>query len=123
MILVDTSVWVDHLRKGDQVLARLLDATQVLSHPFIVGELALGDLRQGDLILKTLQDLPRAIVASPEEVLHFIETSALAGSGIGYVDAHLLAATQLTADAVLWTRDKQLLNVAERLGLAASPSS
>ena len=123
MILVDTSVWVDHLRKGDQVLARLLDATQVLSHPFIVGELALGDLRQRDLILRTLQDLPQAVVASPGEVLHFIDRHALAGSGAGYVDAHLLAASQLTAGATLWTRDKQLHGIAERLGLAARVST
>lgn len=123
MILVDTSVWVDHLRKGDQVLARLLDATQVLSHPFIVGELALGDLRQRDLILRTLQDLPQAVVGSPDEVLHFIDHYTLAGSGIGYVDAHLLAATRLTAGVILWTRDKQLQSVAERLGLAARVST
>ncbi len=120
MILTDTSVWVDHLRKGDRALAKLLDASRVLIHPVIVGELALGVLHQRELILETLQNLPSAVVASPVEVLHFIEAGALAGSGIGYVDAHLLAATKLTAGARLWTRDKPLFGVAEQLGLAAS---
>jgi hypothetical protein len=119
VILADTSVWVDHLRKGDQRLAKLLDAAEVLIHPFIVGELALGVMRQRDLILETLHNLPSAMVASPAEALHFIEANALAGSGIGYVDAHLLAATKLTAGARLWTRDKPLFAVAERLGLGA----
>ncbi len=121
MILVDTSVWVDHLRKGEPALARLLDTAQVLAHPFVIGELALGILRQRDLILATLQDLPQAALASQQEVLHFIDAHQLSGAGIGYVDAHLLAATRLTAGARLWTGDKRLLEVAERLGLAASP--
>ena len=120
MILVDTSVWVDHLRKGDQALARLLDSGMVLAHPFVIGELALGNLRQYDFILTALQDLPRAVVATQQEVLHFVAQHTLAGAGIGYVDAHLLAALRLTAGATLWTRDKRLLGVAQRLDLAAS---
>lgn len=119
MILVDTSVWVDHLRVGDKTLAGLLDRGSVLAHAFVIGELALGDLRQRDLVLATLQDLPQASVATDREVLHFIGQHALFGLGIGYVDAHLLAAVRLTAGTALWTRDKRLLGVADRLGLAA----
>jgi predicted nucleic acid-binding protein len=119
VILVDTSIWVDHLRKADPDLKRQLDATQVLAHPFIIGELALGILRQRDIILAALRDLPQATVASDHEVLEFIEAQKLSGSGIGYVDAHLLAATKLSSDAVLWTRDRRLREVAEAMGLAA----
>lgn len=118
MILLDTSVWVDHLRVGDKDVANLLVSGHVLAHPFVVGELALGNLRQRQAILSSLQDLSQTSIATDREVLHFIERHALAGLGIGYVDAHLLAATQLTAGALLWTRDKNLLRVAERLGLA-----
>ena len=121
MILVDTSVWIDHLRRGDKRLAGLLDAGGILSHAFVIGELALGDLRHRDLVLATLQDLPQAGVATDREVLHFIGRHALFGLGIGYVDAHLLASVRLTAGATLWTRDKRLLGVAKRLGLAADP--
>jgi len=117
MILIDTSVWVDHLRAGDEVVAALLDSGRVLAHPFVIGELALGHLRQRQTILSALQDLPAASVAADAEVLLFIERHALAGLGIGYVDAHLLAATRLTAGSTLWTRDQRLSDVAERLGL------
>jgi len=121
VILVDTSVWVDHLRSADDVLAHLLNAGQVVMHPFIVGELALGSLRRRDLILQTLQDLQQVDVATQQEVLHFIGRYGLFGRGIGYVDAHLLASIRLTAGVSLWTRDKRLLAVAEPLGLAAKP--
>ncbi len=96
MILVDTSVWVDHLRFGDEALAGLLETGRVLVHPFVIGELALGNLRQRHVILGYLRDLPQVAVASSGEVLQFIERHDLAGLGIGYVDAHLLATTQLT---------------------------
>jgi len=119
VILVDSSVWVDHLRKGDAILARLLNAARVLAHPFVVGELALGSLRQRESILATLQNLPQAIVARDAEVLRFINQQALHSVGIGYVDAHLLASVRLTAGGSLWTRDKRLHAVAGRLGLAA----
>ncbi len=118
MILIDTSVWIDHLRSGNSTLARLLSAGQVLAHPFVIGELALGNLRQRQLIRDTLGDLPRTTVASNDEVLHFIGRHRLFESGIGYVDTHLLAAAQLMAGATLWTRDKRLHAVANRLGLA-----
>ena len=116
MILIDTSVWVDHLRASDEMVAVLLEAGRVLAHPFVIGELALGHLRQRRTILSALQDLPRACVATDAEVLLFIERHALTGVGIGYVDAHLLAATRLTTGSALWTRDKRLSGVAERLG-------
>ncbi len=121
MILVDTSVWVDHLRHGDERLAALLEREGVLMHPFVIGELALGHLRQRDLIVTSLQDLPQARVAADDEVLRFIGERRLFGLGIGYVDAHLLAAARLAAGATLWTRDARLLGAARRLGLAEGP--
>jgi predicted nucleic acid-binding protein len=119
VILVDTSVWVDHLRVGDRLLAAALNGGGVLGHPFVIGELALGELRQRQLVLGSLVDLPQAIVASDQEILHFIDQNALFGQGIGYVDAHLLTACRLTGGATLWTRDKRLYAAAEQLGLAA----
>lgn len=117
MILVDSSVWVDHLRTGDTALAGLLDETNVLVHPFVVGELACGNLRRRGEVLALLSDLPQAHHASDHEVLYFIERHRLMGLGIGYVDAHLLASVSLTDAARLWTRDKRLSNVAQRLKL------
>lgn len=118
MILADTSIWIDHLRAGDEALAGLLEAGAVLAHPHIIGELALGHLSQRGVVLGALSDLPQAEVAADIEVLHFIEQHALFGQGIGYVGAHLLAATRLSAGATLWTRDRRLHAVADRLGLA-----
>ncbi len=119
MILVDTSVWINHLRAADERLAVLLDAREVLGHPFVIGEVALGNLPHRDVVLRELRDLPQAAVTTDEEVLDLIERQALFGRGIGYVDAHLLAAVRLTADAKLWTRDRRLQTVAAELGLAA----
>jgi predicted nucleic acid-binding protein len=118
LILVDTSVWIDHLQRGDAVLAELLNAGRVLTHPFVIGELALGHLRQRAVILGALAALPRAEVAQEAEVLHFIDLKILFGRGIGYVDVHLLAAVRLTAGAELWTKDNRLNQVADELGLA-----
>jgi predicted nucleic acid-binding protein len=120
VILVDTSIWVDHLRAGNPALRRLLDSSLVLAHSFVTGELALGNLRHRARVLGALHALPQASVAADREVLHFIEQQALYGLGIGYVDAHLLAAVRLTPGATLWTRDKRLHTVAVRLGLAMS---
>jgi predicted nucleic acid-binding protein len=119
VILVDSSVWVDHLRSDDRTLVRLLENAQVLAHPFVIGELALGNIRQRSNLLDQLQDLPRASVASDRDVLQFIERHELFGLGIGYVDVHLLAAVRLTFNASLWTRDKRLLTVANHLGVAS----
>ena len=122
MILVDTSVWIDHLRHGDMELTRLLNTGQVLTHRFVVGELALGCLLNRDTILSTLQNLPQVCIASDEEVLHYIENQSLFGTGIGYIDAHLLASVQLSPGALLWTRDKRLLAESVRLGLCVNMS-
>ncbi|MDZ7663014.1 type II toxin-antitoxin system VapC family toxin [Thiohalophilus sp.] len=118
MILVDTSVWVDHLRVGDATLEELLNHTRVLMHPFVLGELACGNLRNRGEVLQLLGDLPQATVASDAEVLFFIERHMLMGRGIGYVDAHLLAAVTLAGSTQLWTRDKRLRATAETLNLA-----
>ncbi|MEO8117772.1 MAG: type II toxin-antitoxin system VapC family toxin [Rhodoferax sp.] len=120
MILVDTSIWIDHLRAGDERLARRLDDGKVLAHPFVTGELALGNLRNRDAVLGALQDLPQANVATEAEVLRFIAEKSLFGMGIGYIDAHLLAAVLLTPGSLLWTRDKRLLTASTRLGVAAN---
>lgn len=120
MILVDTSVWIDHLRRGNSELSRLLEATQVMAHPFVVGEMACGNLVNRVEVLQLLGDLPAATVASDSEVLFFIDRHRLMGRGIGYIDAHLLAAVSLTAHARLWTRDRRLAAVAGELGLAYS---
>ena len=118
MILVDTSVWIDHLRAGDKELQALLNTGQVLMHPFILGELACGNLRNRNEVLTLLNNLPRAPVANDHEVLLFIERHSLMGRGIGYIDAHLLASVALCAPARLWTRDKRLAAIAGVLGLA-----
>jgi predicted nucleic acid-binding protein len=118
LILVDTSVWIDHLRTNNLLLARLLDSGRVLTHPFVIGELALGAMRQREAVLAALSDLPRAEMANDVEVLSFIDRQALFGRGVGYVDVHLLAAVRLTAGAELWTKDNRLRRVAEELGVS-----
>ncbi len=120
MILVDTSVWIDHLRHGDVELIRHLNAGQVLTHRFVIGELALGSLQNRNIVLSTLQNIPQVTVASDEEVLHFIQNQSLFGTGIGYIDAHLLAAVRLTPGVLLWTRDKRLLAESARLGMCVN---
>ena len=118
MILIDTTVWVDHLRDGDAELVRILERGQALAHPWVTGELALGRLRDRACILRLLDQLPQATLATAGELLGFIERHELFGLGIGYVDAQLLASTVLTEDAKLLTRDRQLHAAAERLSLA-----
>jgi predicted nucleic acid-binding protein len=118
MILVDTSIWIGHLRSNNTVLASLLNSTMVLTHPYVIGELALGNLRQRKTVVTALSDLPHANVATDREVLHFIDRYALFGKGIGYIDTHLLATARLTTGVQLWTDDNKLRHVAEELGLA-----
>ena len=117
MILVDTSVWVEHLRRGLSHLATLLQEGSVLIHPWVIGELACGNLRNCADVLELLQGLPAAIVASDGEVLLLIEREQLMGRGIGYVDAHLLASAKLS-HAQLWTQDRRLAALAKERGLA-----
>jgi len=121
MVLVDTSVWIDHLRCKESQLVNLLQNNQVLGHPFVRGELALGSLPQRQNILGWLDNLPQASVAFADEINPFIETHSLFGLGIGLVDVRVLASTYLTVNAKLWTRDKRLLAVATRLNVAYTP--
>ena len=120
MILVDTSVWVDHLRHGNAALAARLDTGEVLTHPFVIGELACGGARRRREILASLATLPQAPVASHDEVLAFVDAQKLSGSGIGWIDAHLLASTRLSG-VNLWTLDRSLAAAAHRLGILAEP--
>lgn len=117
MILVDTSIWIDHLRTGDPQLVALLQEGNVLGHPWVTGELALASLSRRTEVLGLLHNLPQATVATHVEVLTLIDHDRLFGLGIGYVDAHLLASTRLSADARLWTRDKRLHATAVQLEL------
>jgi len=117
LILVDTSVWVDHLRSGVPVLANLLQEGEVLIHPWVIGEIACGNLRNRQQVLDLLLGLPTALVASDSEVLLLIERGNLMGRGIGYVDAHLLAAAKLS-HCDLWTQDRRLAALAQEQGLA-----
>jgi predicted nucleic acid-binding protein len=123
VILVDTSIWVEHLRGGDRVLVDLLERSAVVGHPWVTGELALGHLRGRSEILRLLGQLPQATVATAAELLAFIDRHELFGLGIGYVDAQLLAATRLTGTARLWTLDRRLAAAAERLGAAYTPEA
>jgi predicted nucleic acid-binding protein len=119
VILADTSVWIGHFREHDFRLAALLNSGRVLMHPFVLGELAMGSLASRAQILADLHALPAIGAAMEDEVLGFIERQHLFGLGIGYVDAHLLAAVRLASGARLWTLDKRLASAAGRLGLAA----
>ena len=119
MVLADTSIWIDHFRRGDFRLSELLERGDVVMHPFIIGELLLGQVPRIAGIIDDLNVLPKAIVASADEILNFISARKLPGSGIGYVDAHLLAAAALTQETSVWTRDKRLLAAAQSLSLAA----
>lgn len=117
MILVDTSVWLDHFRRSDPDLMEALDSALVLMHPFILGELASGDLKRRTEVLSLMSKLPQAAMATDDEALEFIDRRRLMGRGIGYIDVHLLASVVLTGTAKLWTRDKRLSVVADDLAL------
>src|SRR2546427_4508775 len=119
MILVDTCVWVDHFRTGNRKLAALLDEEQVLTHPFVVGEMACGSLRNRAEVMALLEALPEAEMAEHREVLEFVERERLYGRGIGGGDVHLLAAARL-GGAALWTLDRPLLKVASALAIATT---
>lgn len=122
MILVDTSVWINHLVRSDLQLQSLLEEGEVLMHPYIVAEIALGSLPRRQETVGALQALPEIPLAQHIEVMAFLDNERLFGVGIGYVDLHLLAATRLTAGTRLWTRDRRLLQAALHLGLAAFAS-
>ncbi len=117
MILVDTSIWVTHLRQGSRQLEKLLMDAEVMCHPFIIGELACGNLKNRNEIISLLQSLPVASAIEFDEFLFFIDRNQLMGKGIGFVDIHLLASAQLTG-VPLWTADKKLKSAANHLDLA-----
>jgi predicted nucleic acid-binding protein len=121
MILVDTSIWVEHLRRCERVLAELLETGRVLTHPFVVGELACGVMQARNQVLALMSDLPQAPSASDDEALSLVERRRLIGRGIGYIDVHLLASAILAVAAMLWTRDKRLAAIADELGCAFIP--
>ncbi len=116
MVLVDTSVWVSHLREGNPRLANLLNCGRVVCHPFIIGELACGNLKNRGEILALLQSLSMAVQAGQDEVMQFISDRLLMGKGLGYVDVHLLASAVLTGVPV-WTLDQRLIQSSQDLGL------
>lgn len=118
MILVDTSVWIDHFHRTDDHLVGLLADAAVLQHPLVIGELAVGTLRDRDRILDLLQNLPSAPTASHDEVLHFVNARKLHGRGLSLIDAHLLASVHLAPAVTLHTRDKRLASAARELGRA-----
>jgi predicted nucleic acid-binding protein len=119
LVLVDTSVWVSHLRKGNEEIKALLNNGDVMCHPFIVGELACGNIKNRTEILSLLQSLPMAIQVENEELLHFIETHSLMGKGLGYVDVQL-SASALLSGVPIWTLDKSLAKISERLNISYS---
>jgi predicted nucleic acid-binding protein len=118
MIIVDSAVWIDHHHKGIDQLYELMSLEAALMHPFVLGEIALGSLRDHKDFIVSARDLPQPPQAETPEVLNLIVNARLHGTGIGYVDAHLLASTMLIPNGALWTRDKRLRAVAERLNLA-----
>ena len=118
MILVDTSVWVGHLRASDPQLVAMLERGEVLCHPFVAGEIGMGSLRQRSVVLEALKALPQAAQALDSEVERFVSDQQLFGLGIGWVDAQLLASARLTPGTELWTLDKRLHEAATRLGLS-----
>ena len=119
-MLVDTSVWIDHLRRSNANLVLQLGRAEVWCHPFVIGELACGRLENSREVLSLLTSLPQVRLADHNEVLAFVESNRLGGSGIGWVDAHLLASARLTS-MPLWTLDRRLASVARSLGAGAEP--
>lgn len=116
MILADTSVWIDHFRRADAELRRIMEEDALLCHPIVIGELALGSLRDRAAVLAFLAAQRQAVVATHEEVMTMIERHELFSMGIGYTDAHLLASVLMERGATLWTRDKRLRTAAGKAG-------
>jgi predicted nucleic acid-binding protein len=121
VILPDTSIWVDHFRATDPDLSALLTQNRVAVHPFVVGEMALGNVRNRATVLGWMEILPKVDMATSDEVLFLIQKHGLGGSGLGLIDAHLLASALLTPGLKIWTRDKKLDASAGRMGVAARP--
>lgn len=118
MILVDTSVWVDHLRHGEPTLVSALERESVLSHPFVIGELACGNIRNRSEILDLIGRLATPPIATDAEALALIDQHKLMSTGIGYIDVHILASTLLMSGGSLWTKDLRLASIASELNIA-----
>ena len=121
MILVDTSIWIDHFRYGDAELQKIISDDRLLCHPFVIGELALGSLRERDVVLAFLAAQREAMIATHAEVMTLIDRHSIFSMGIGYTDAHLLTSTLLDRRSSLWTRDKRLVAAAIKVGAALHP--
>ena len=119
LILADSSVWLDHLRSNDPVMDQLAGEERLLMHTYVIGELSLGNLANRPAFLSRLRQIDAILKARDDDVFNLIETQRLSGSGIGWVDAHLLTSVVLAGDVKLWTRDRRLNAAAERLGRAA----
>ena len=122
MILADTSVWIDHFRVGDKQLRMCLDRGEIVTHPYVIAELALGSFRERSKILELLDQLPQVATAQKSELRHMIETRRLYALSIGLIDVHLIASVFISPATVLWTRDKPLRKVAEAFGIHAAIS-
>jgi predicted nucleic acid-binding protein len=121
LVIADSSIWIDHINKGDPNLSALLKRRRIAVHQMIIGEVALGSIANRERFIEEVKRLPQAKPASHAEVMAMIEWFELFNCGIGYVDAHLIAAARQLADGRLWTRDKKLHAQAARLGVAYSP--
>jgi hypothetical protein len=121
VIIVDSSVWIDHIRASEPAMAMALAADSIRQHPMVTGEIALGSIRDREQFVAMLQALPQARVVENQQLLDYIETATLHGTGVGLVDAHLLASAAADGGARIWTRDKRLLAQAQRLGLDFTP--
>lgn len=121
LVIADSSIWMDHINQGDSELVNLMKQRRVRLHPMIIAEIALGSIKQRAVMLEELNAFPQVDQSSHSEVMAMIEWMRLLGTGVGYVDAHLLAATRQLRIGALWTRDKKLRAQAERLGLAYTP--
>jgi predicted nucleic acid-binding protein len=117
--LVDTSVWINHLREGNEELRRLLNSNEVLCHPFIIGELACGTMKNRSQVLELLKALPQAVVAEHEEVVKFVNDKRLYGHGLGWIDVHLLASASLS-NVAIWTTDRALKRTTGRFQKSAT---
>jgi predicted nucleic acid-binding protein len=118
LVLLDSSIWIDHLREPDRLLSQLLGRREVLMHPLVLGEIAMGNMKSRAIRLEFLSSLPPAEIAEHEDVLELVHEQHLYGTGLGFVDAHLLATARLFPQTPLWTRDKRLLTAARKLGVA-----
>ena len=123
MILPDTSIWIDHFRRGVAAVGDLAARADILMHPFVLTELSLGSLPDRAMTLRFLRRLLPPVISSEAEVAHLIESEKLYSTGLNFVDVHLLASAQLTSDCKLWSRDGRLARTAERLGIRADGSA